>query len=416
VKINYIGDFLAPSGYARSIRSCIRALVTAGVQVAGQMHKHDHTQLDFSRDPFFGKGQPGDVSKILGDRARCKIKVWHETPEFYEPDPMQYNIAHLLWETDRIVDYDLGGNPRYNWVSQLNKMDEIWTPAAFEASVFRACGVTVPICVFPYPIDIEQYSPGEAEGQWITGLEENNPMIFLSVFQWTKRKNPNDLILAWTREFHNHDDVILMIKTYRSDFNDPTTIPNTIRELRTRYKIPDLVRNVGPITLLVDETDMPDMYRLSDVLVSPSYGEGWGLPCQEAMACGKPVIYTDASSMPEFCVGWPVKCTPEPVSGMTHIPWYNSLQNWWKVEVEDLRRAFREAYNAWKSGEIVDRGKEARQVVVENHTFEVVGQAMRQRLERIGQHVDGLASRADLATGPSVWVDPAADVHDTPAG
>ena len=45
------------------------------------------------------------------------------------------------------------------------------------------------------------------------------------------------------------------------------------------------------------------MYNAADVFLSPSKGEGFGIPIIEAQACGCPVIVTDFSSMPEL-VHW----------------------------------------------------------------------------------------------------------------
>ena len=44
---------------------------------------------------------------------------------------------------------------------------------------------------------------------------------------------------------------------------------------------------------------LPLIYGLADVFVFPSLSEGFGLPPLEAMACGTPVITSNASSLPE---------------------------------------------------------------------------------------------------------------------
>ena len=40
-------------------------------------------------------------------------------------------------------------------------------------------------------------------------------------------------------------------------------------------------------------------YNCADLFVYPSVFEGFGLPVLEAMACGMPVLTSDASSLPE---------------------------------------------------------------------------------------------------------------------
>lgn len=49
----------------------------------------------------------------------------------------------------------------------------------------------------------------------------------------------------------------------------------------------------------VAEDELPLWYNTADVFVYPSLYEGFGLPPLEAMACGKPVVVADTSSLPE---------------------------------------------------------------------------------------------------------------------
>ncbi len=49
----------------------------------------------------------------------------------------------------------------------------------------------------------------------------------------------------------------------------------------------------------VADEDLPALYNLADLFVFPSLYEGFGLPPLEALACGTPVITSNASSLPE---------------------------------------------------------------------------------------------------------------------
>ena len=48
------------------------------------------------------------------------------------------------------------------------------------------------------------------------------------------------------------------------------------------------------------EDEKPGLYGHAELFVFPSRYEGFGLPPLEAMACGTPVIASDATSLPEI--------------------------------------------------------------------------------------------------------------------
>ena len=49
----------------------------------------------------------------------------------------------------------------------------------------------------------------------------------------------------------------------------------------------------------VNEADLPGLYAHAELLVLPSFDEGFGLPIIEAMACGTPVIVSNGGALPE---------------------------------------------------------------------------------------------------------------------
>ncbi len=65
-----------------------------------------------------------------------------------------------------------------------------------------------------------------------------------------------------------------------------------------RQQLNGRVRFIG----FVDDADLPALYTGADLFLFPSLYEGFGLPLLEAMACGVPVLTSNASCLPEVVV------------------------------------------------------------------------------------------------------------------
>lgn len=76
---------------------------------------------------------------------------------------------------------------------------------------------------------------------------------------------------------------------------DTAFTPDPRRLMRDAGVDDRLVRFSG----FVDEADKPALYRGAVALIFPSIYEGFGLPPLEALACGTPVVGSDATSLPE---------------------------------------------------------------------------------------------------------------------
>jgi glycosyltransferase involved in cell wall biosynthesis len=70
---------------------------------------------------------------------------------------------------------------------------------------------------------------------------------------------------------------------------------NTFRDFDRGF--PEGIRHVPGAPF----ADLPALYSAASVFIFPSIYEGFGLPPLEAMACGTPVITSNAASLPEVC-------------------------------------------------------------------------------------------------------------------
>lgn len=89
------------------------------------------------------------------------------------------------------------------------------------------------------------------------------------------------------------------------------------------YNLKDDIRLVG----YIPADELPFWYNCAETFIYPSVYEGFGLPVLEAMACGIPVMVSDASSLPEVAGQAGMLIAPEQVEAWT----------------EGLRKVYRDA-------------------------------------------------------------------------
>ncbi len=75
--------------------------------------------------------------------------------------------------------------------------------------------------------------------------------------------------------------------------------PHDITRLKVLAKKHDLENDELVLTGFVSDDDLLNLYNLCKVFVFPSWHEGFGLPALEAMSCGRAVIGSNTSSVPE---------------------------------------------------------------------------------------------------------------------
>jgi GT2 family glycosyltransferase len=262
-----------PYGYAQSSRQLVRALDRRGVDLRlGYLYGVDNMEpVDDDARIRELKQRPKDLSLP---------QVVYGQGDAFCKNSGRYRVGYTMLEVD--------GLPA-DWVAQANQMDEVWTPTHFNAQTFTESGVRRPIRVMPLGVDPDHFSP-ETGGHRLDGR-----FVFLSMFEWRRRKAPEILLRAFCAAFRRSDGVVLVLK-----------IDN--RELRVdlaqKIAALGLPRDRPPIALLVDHDYRAEalaaLYRSADCFVLPSRGEGFGLPYLEAMACGLPVIGTDWGGPRDF--------------------------------------------------------------------------------------------------------------------
>ncbi len=124
----------------------------------------------------------------------------------------------------------------------------------------------------------------------------------LSVGDLQPRKNQIGLIRAFARLLRaypqfKHNLVLAGKETWFAD---------RVREAARESGIGGRIQFVGFVT----DRDLLHLYNAAELFAFPSFYEGFGLPVLEAMACGRAVVCSNTSALPEVVDGGAILCDP----------------------------------------------------------------------------------------------------------
>lgn len=358
--IRYWGPVFDSSGYARACREYLHCLHEKGVPLTISPVSFDVDKPDL-----------GELGKTLQSYVRrdipYNVNIMHLTPEHFPlyKDKDAFNVGITIWETDRIPDV---------WVKHMNdNVDLVIVPCEWNKQVFEECGVTVPIGIVPYGIEMSDFE--DTERLEIEGVRDDD-FVFYSIFQWTERKNPLALMRCFMNAFHGRDDVVLVMKTYKSNTSEEEV--NQILSLcKTVKKDFSLKESQCPRIMMIghilSDVELVRLHNRGDCYVSTARGEGWGLGLFHAMAAGTPAISPGGSGNEAFMTpenSYLTKYGWSPVFGMYHIPWYDGTQFWVEPDQQDMIRTMKHVEA--NRDEAIARGQLGKKYISENFNFDVV--------------------------------------------
>lgn len=108
--------------------------------------------------------------------------------------------------------------------------------------------------------------------------------FLLAVGSQSPHKNFRTLVQALDRLGETPFDIVVVGGARASVFAQSGTLPRAVKQLG-----------------YVSDGELRSLYEHARGFVHPTYYEGFGLPPLEAMACGCPVVTSEAASLPEVC-------------------------------------------------------------------------------------------------------------------
>ncbi len=198
-------------------------------------------------------------------------------------------------------------------------------------------------------IDSGVYLPIEVSGLGVDHLEEvesdhdflvsKKRFSFLHISSCFPRKGIDILLRAYGLSFSSQDNVTLVIKTFPNIHNNVFKLLEEYKKLNSNY--PD----VNIIHHNLNDSEVKSLYKQCDVLVAPSYGEGFNLTVAEAMTLGIPVITTAWGGQMDFCNSsnsWLIDYVFE--YSKTHFDLFDSV--WAIPSFEHLAKLMKDIYSS----------------------------------------------------------------------
>ena len=268
--------------------------------------------------------------------------------------PFLSDVKKILPKTKIIGYFTIDGDsiPK-SWIRQtLMYCDVIITPSEFGREVLFNTLITKPLEVVGYGIN-KLFSPGDkTKNEYKKEIADvsYNTNILLDVadkfcalyYGMNQTKKGLDVIRkAWIDFSADKDDVFCLMMVHSHSYNHHGYIDVGDYDVMRFQNIKDLIF----LNTVVPDDNLVKILRAFDVLLFPSIGEGFNLPCLEAMACGCIPITTHYAASTDYITSknsFPLTKYIL-VSGEFNV-------NRAAVDYIELIEKLNDAYSLWKSG------------------------------------------------------------------
>ncbi len=352
MKIVYAGQLTDASGYGSSARGYIDALRTTSL---------DFQTLNLS---FEDAKVPFDLSEHSWEvPAEPFCLIWHlPAPSFQNwigRNPAQREQALRFMREARcsinLSTWEADGIPEvWGQIYKAYGTNAIIVPSTWNKPVFERTGL--PVFVLPHVLETQ---PGSEPLPDLAGITKEKFKV-LSVSQFNYRKGFDKLIRAFTQEFAQQDDCVLMLKTYISLMGEGYL--DQLKGQISSLKAPGSRANIVLISSLLSRENMNWLYEEADLFALPTRGEGFGLPLAEAAMAGLPVLCPVQTGQADFIkTPFDVAGSWEPVEfSIEHS--YNT--NWFEPSLNSIRKQLRIAYEKWRTDRLAPIGLETQKHIL----------------------------------------------------
>jgi L-malate glycosyltransferase len=201
------------------------------------------------------------------------------------------------WGSDILRDAEK--NRWYRWITRYTLSRSTTFAGDCAAVREKALSFGVPaerIFIFPWGINLDDFSPGPADG-WRARLDWQNNFVILSLRSWEPVYGVDVMLRGFALAAQQAPELRLLLLGGGS-------LAGQVHQIIQQYNLQDRVHLGG----LVNQKDLPNIYRSADLYVSASHSDGSSVSLMEALGSGLPVVLSDIPSNCEWITdgvqGW----------------------------------------------------------------------------------------------------------------
>lgn len=312
-KVLLRGPVLTQSGYGEHARFVLRALST-------QPDKFDIYVMNTSWGQTSWLWEDNPERRFI-DNLLQKTQLYLNTGQAAFDMSIQVTIPN---EFEKLAPYNVGVTAGIEvdrispvWIEKSQIMDKIIVPSTFSKAGFdntsyevtnNENGQHIPEWRNHTPVDVVPYPVKTIEADKDFKLDLDTSFNFLAMAQWGPRKNLDALIKWFIDEFHDEEDVGLVVKTSRK--NNSVMDRDAVEKQLTDFinaNYPEKKCSIYVVHGYLTEPEVKALFQQESIkaFCTTTHGEGWCLPMFDAAIEGMPVVaapwsaYTDFMTMPD---------------------------------------------------------------------------------------------------------------------
>lgn len=270
--------FLAPTGYTQAAIDNIKSLEKVGINVSLKCVHGKMVGTGFSKEEIYW------LTELL------KKQNYADSPQLLHAIPPRWKSIKLKNNRIALFVFENYAMPKM-WLDDLKKCKAVVVPSKFNYDSLVAGGLTN-VHLVHHSVDSSIWNY-----EMVTPRNDAAESIkIITIGTWRERKNWKNMLLAISSLATSHPNVVWTLKVDKTT-NASTDVKKWLNEID---KINLFNKNIIIDGRILDEYSMARLVCGNDILLSASYGEGFGLPALQACMAGLAVVCPNYGGYCEF--------------------------------------------------------------------------------------------------------------------